>query len=195
MLRVSGKIVSSFWKKSPLTSSNFGHSNIVCTIVSEPWPQQGHAALRVSDIRAAEDRRPMLPFVFNVHRSASSQQHPGACDATIASVASHSFPCPSLPLPQASHPGHPIECGPAGTPRTRSSSQDVAACAGRPSEHARQSQSPTGSTLAAGRTFQRPCAHDRSAPPVLASVESRRRVILWSQPLNLAAALRGKADA
>ena len=24
MLRVSGKIVSSFWKKSPLTSSNFG---------------------------------------------------------------------------------------------------------------------------------------------------------------------------
>ena len=37
-------------------SSNFGHSNIACVIVSEPRPQQGHVALRVIDIRAAEDR-------------------------------------------------------------------------------------------------------------------------------------------
>ena len=56
MLRVSGKIVSNFWRKTPLMSSNFGHSKIVCVIVSEPCPQQGHVALRVIDIRVAEDR-------------------------------------------------------------------------------------------------------------------------------------------
>ena len=45
-------------------SSNFGHSNIACVIVSEPRPQQGHVALRVIDIRAAEDRSGWQPKLF-----------------------------------------------------------------------------------------------------------------------------------
>ena len=48
-----GALAGFLWRKTPLMSSNFGHSNIVCIIVSEPWPQQGHVAWRVIDIRAA----------------------------------------------------------------------------------------------------------------------------------------------
>ena len=66
MLRVSGKIVSSFWKKSPLTSSNFGHSNIVCTIVSEPWPQHSISLLI----------RPTFPGPFGVDNRTGPHPYP-----------------------------------------------------------------------------------------------------------------------
>ena len=73
MLRVSGKIVSNFWRKTPLMSSSFGHSKIVCVIVWDdgrqtPDPEGLPGRRVISDPRIPTRPSPARLGLFNTSR-------------------------------------------------------------------------------------------------------------------------------